>query len=543
MFSFDAQDFEILLSFITFFASTALGALTYTRDRKSWTNRLFGMLAFLIDAYIVVNYISLHPPHSTAVSQLFWIRIVMFTCSFIGPVLLLLVSTFPGRVFSLKKKFFIPVLSLMIISAAASLSPLVFKSIEYPNGSPVPVPGPGIILFLLDFVGLFLVSFGVLIYKYHKAVDQEKSKLLLFLLGVLFTFTLMGVLTVIAVVVLKTSSGVFLGPISFVILSSFVAFAIIKHGLFNIKVITTKILIGILWIVFFSRIFIYESVQQFTIDMVLFLVVFIFGIGLARSVEREVKQKDEASNLAKSLEEANLRLQELDKQKTEFLSIASHQLRTPLSIMKGYLELIKDGGYGKVTKQTIKILDNMDESNEHLVKLVDEFLDISRIEQGRTKYNFEEFDINKMISSVVEELRKRAQDKGLDIKWPKPPIVKIVADEEKVRHVVFNFIDNAIKYSEHGLVKVRVENDGVGLKVTVNDSGFGFEKKDEVNFYQKFYRGENVKHTNVTGTGLGLFVCRKFIEAHGGNVWAHSPGLGKGSEFGFWLPLKPSKIS
>ncbi len=539
MFSFGIQDFEILLSLITFFASTVLGVLTYTRDRKSWTNRLFGILAFLVDAYIVVNYLSLHPPYTTASSQLFWIRIVMFVCSFIGPTLLLLVLSFPGRLFSLKKNFLIPLLFLMFASAGASLSPLVFSSIEYPNGSPVPVPGPGIIVFALDFVGLFLTSFGVLIYKYRKAIDQEKAKLLLFLLGVLFTFTFMGLFTVIAVVIFKTSSGVFLGPISFVILSSFVAFAIVKHSLFNIKVITTKILIGILWIVFFSRIFIYESVQQFIIDLVLFLVVFIFGIGLSRSVEREVKQKEEATSLAGSLEIANLQLQELDKQKTEFLSIASHQLRTPLSILKGYIELIKDGGYGKVTKDTVKILNNMDESNEHLIKLVDEFLNISRIEQGRAKYNFADFNLTHMVDGVVFELSKRAEDKGLKLKWTTKLPYNIIGDEEKIRHVVFNFVDNATKYTEKGNVVVALELDANGVNLTVSDHGFGFGKIDEANFFQKFYRGENVKNTNVTGTGLGLYVCRKFIEAHGGKVWAHSPGLGKGSEFGFWLPLKP----
>lgn len=539
MFIFDPQGLQILLSFVTFFAATALGALTYTRDRLSWTNRFFGILAFLIDAYIVVNYFSLHPPLPTPENQLFWIRIVMFVCSFIGPTLFFLVSSFPGRNFSLKKKYLFSVLTLMLLSAAASLSPLVFKAIEYPKGVPVPIPGPGIIVFMLDFVGLFILSFGVLIYKYRRSEGQEKAKLLLFLLGVLTTFTFMGLLTVIAVVVLKTSAGVFLGPISFGILASFVAFAIIKHGLFNIKIITTKILIGILWIIFFSRIFLYESLEQFSIDVVLFLVIFFFGFGLVRSVSREVRQKEEATSLAESLEIANLKLQELDKQKTEFLSIASHQLRTPLSILKGYIELIKDGAYGKVTKGTADILKNMDESNEHLIKLVDDFLNISRLEQGRAKYSFGDFDINHMIDGVVFELSKKGEDKGLKLSWKNIGALTFNADEEKVRHVAYNFIDNAIKYTEKGDIKILAQPFEQGIKFTVNDKGFGFGKVDEANFFQKFYRGNNVVGTNVTGTGLGLFVCKKFIEAHGGKVWAHSPGLGKGSEFGFWLPLKP----
>ena len=94
----------------------------------------------------------------------------------------------------------------------------------------------------------------------------------------------------------------------------------------------------------------------------------------------------------------------------------------------------------------------------------------------------------------------------------------------------------AIKYSEKGDIKILLTKESGGVAMRVKDGGIGFEKNDEVNFYQKFYRGENVKNTNVNGTGLGLYVCRKFIEGHGGRVWAKSPGLNKGSEFGFWVP-------
>lgn len=113
----------------------------------------------------------------------------------------------------------------------------------------------------------------------------------------------------------------------------------------------------------------------------------------------------------------------------------------------------------------------------------------------------------------------------------------VYCDEEKIRHVVFNFIDNAIKYSEVGNIKVELYPENNGAAVRVRDNGLGFSKIDGANFFQKFYRGENVKGTNVNGTGLGLFVCSKFIEAHHGKVWAHSEGLGKGAEFGFWIPL------
>lgn len=316
-------------------------------------------------------------------------------------------------------------------------------------------------------------------------------------------------------------------------------YAVSRYSLLGKKVIATEVLVGLAEFFVVMDIFFSQSLKDVLLRVIFAIIVAVIGVLLIRSVRKEIQRREEITKLADSLEQANLRLQELDKQKTEFLSIASHQLRTPLSILKGYIELIKDGGYGKITKDTKQILNNMDESNEHLIKLVDDFLNISRIEQGRTKYDFKNFNLSHTVDGILFELCKRAQDKGLKCEWHDGTVFEIVGDEEKIRHVLFNFVDNAIKYSENGKIKINLKPESDGVNVTVCDRGFGFGKVDEANFFQKFYRGENVKNTNVTGTGLGLYVCRKFIEAHGGKVWAHSSGLGKGSEFGFWLPLKP----
>ena len=203
------------------------------------------------------------------------------------------------------------------------------------------------------------------------------------------------------------------------------------------------------------------------------------------------------------------------------------------------VELIKDGSYGKIEPATAKVLDDMDINNEHLVKLVDKLLDITRIEQGRTKYAFAEVDIRSLINEATNDLKIKARDKKIKIDWiaPKKP-KNIFCDQEKIHHVVYNFIDNALKYSDGGVVKVALEEDVDGVAVRVKDRGIGFDKNDEGNFYHKFYRGDNVRTIAVSGTGLGLYVCRKFIEAHNGRVWARSAGLGMGSEFGFWIPAK-----
>ncbi len=531
------QDIEIVLGILTFIASTSLGFLVYKNNKKSATNKLFLFLALFIDLYIFVNYVSLHPPSTDPQVQLFWIRIVMMVCSFLGPILILLVHTFPREKITLRLRYIVSLGILMLSSAVASITPLVFSSINFPEGKPVPVPGPGIPIFFLDFIGLFLLSFIILIVKYRRAKGEEKQKLFSFLLGVIISFSLMGISTVTFVVILKTSAAVFLGPIFPVILMTCIAYAIVKHKIFNVQVFSTQALMATIYIVLFSKIFFSQTLIARVVDAVLFLIVTVVGILLVGSVRREIEQRDQLAALANSLERANLRLKELDQQKTEFLSIASHQLRTPLSIIKGYIELIEDGVYGKLPKKAEPVLVDMNESNERLVKLVDEFLDITRIEQERTKFNFEKLDLKDTIASVLKELSQKSKSKRLVVQTdilPKDTVVDM--DEEKIRHVVFNFVDNAIKYSDKGTIKVSVNEEDSGFCLRVKDQGFGFEKEDEVNFFQKFYRGKNVVGTNVNGTGLGIYVCKKFIEAHGGKVWAKSPGLGKGSEFGFWIP-------
>ncbi len=533
------QEVEIFLGIITFLLSTYLGGVIYFQNRKSWTNRLFMLLAFFIDIYIVVNFFSLHPPTDTPQNQLFWIRMVMVVTSFIGPILLLLVHTFPKEKLRMKKKYLVSLLTLMTVSIYASATTLVFRAIDYPGGEPVPVPGPGIPIFFLDFVGLFALSFIILIYKYRKATGENKKRHLHFLLGVLASFSLMGLTTVTFVWILKTSAGVFLGPIFPVVLMAFISYSIIRHQLFNVKVIATKTVLVLIGILLLSKVFFFDSVLGAVIDLVVLAFFMMFGVFLIRSVKAEIRQKEELEHLAHSLEKANARLKKLDQQKTEFLSIASHQFRTPLSIIKGYIELIEDGAYGRTTKKMQHVLDDMDESNERLVKLIDGFLDITRIEQGRTKYIFNEQDINVTISSVVTELTDRATAKGLTLKWKEnKDLPSVMYDEEKIRHVIFNFVDNAIKYCDKGSINITIAEEKKGVALRVKDTGIGFDADDGNNLFQKFFRSKNAEASNVGGTGLGIYVCRKFVESHKGHVWSESEGVGKGSEFGFWIPRK-----
>lgn len=540
------EQFQIVLGVVTFLLTTYLGCLIFAKNPTSATSKLFIVLAATIDAYIVTNYLSLHPPGGMGESQLFWIRIVMVVTSFIGPVLVMLVHTFPGDRIVMPWRYRIPLIILMLMSALVSMTPYLFTRLEYPGGSPLPKPGPAMPIFFIDFAGLFALSFAILIYRYKKAQGQARVQLRLFLIGVICSFSFMAASALFSIVLFKNSATVFMGPLTSVILMVFIAYAIVRYQLFNIKVIATESLVGILTIILITEGFLARSTSAIAFKTLFAAVVAAIGLLLVKSVKKEVRQREELMVLTDSLQKANtemhaanIRLEELDRQKNEFLSIASHQLRTPLSIFNGYIELLEEGAYGKVEKKTVEALTNMDETNQRLVSLVDEFLDITRIEQGRTKFVFSSVDLVKIIDSVVTELRHklRGKEKDLTISWQKPDMAcEASVDEEKIRHVIFNFLDNAIKYSEHGVITVKIVAEKNGFAISVTDLGLGFEEKDRVNFFQKFYRGKNVEGINVNGTGLGLYVCNKFIEAHGGKVWATSPGLGKGSEFGLWVP-------
>ena len=529
---------QILFGFIAFALNSFLAIVVISKNKKSWTNRLFFNLAILINLYIVVNFLSLNPPVNSPESQLFWIRVVMFVCSFIGPNLILLVHTFPNNNLRIEKKYIVGILILMATSAAASLLPLVFTSITYPNGQPVPIPGPGIAIFFLDFVGLFILSFIILIYRYKKADPAEIIQLKFLLYGVLGSFSLMGLFTVTFVAILKTSSFVFLGPIFPVILMAFIAYAIVKHNLFDLKIIATEALTVTLWIILFSKIFVSPTTEQRLVDILIFSGTLIFGVFLIKSVRKEVEQRHQLEILEKEMLDANVKLKSLDVARAEFISIASHQLRTPPATVKWYLSSIIDGDYGRLTKTVKEQLLKTQNTNNHLISLIEDMLNVSRIERGKMEFLFEPTDTMELAQFAYEQLIPMSIDKKLKLTYlpPKCPLPKVMADKEKLRQVMNNLIDNALKYTKVGTVTVSLEKKAGEIIFKVKDSGKGISPEEQASIFQKYTRGkESIKQS--AGLGLGLYVAKIIIDQHKGKIWAESEGTGKGSSFIFSLPI------
>ncbi|RLC37965.1 hypothetical protein DRH27_03415 [Candidatus Falkowbacteria bacterium] len=260
-----------------------------------------------------------------------------------------------------------------------------------------------------------------------------------------------------------------------------------------------------------------------------------------------LKLEKEVKKATGDLRKANVKLTKLDAAKSEFISIASHQLRTPLTIIKGYISMILEGSFGELTEGEEDSLEKVYESNERLIQLVENLLNISRIESGRLQFNFERMQLEILTHSVCEELETSAKKKGvkLVLKAPKKTLPAIKIDQEKIRQVIMNLIDNAIKYTKKGTVTIYVKKikpsglKGIeeGIEFSVADSGMGITRTDLPNLFKKFSRGTDTSLVHTEGTGLGLFVAKQMIEAHHGKIWAESKGDGKGSRFCFVLPI------
>lgn len=517
----------LIISLLSFL----LGLFVCLYNYKSRLHLLFGLSTCLIGVWIFLNYLL------QITNSIFILRIIYAIAPFIFLSIALWVTSLKYKKF---KKQFVR-FNVLIIFANFFIACLsLFTNYIVKDISNFYNYNTGVLFsYYAIYNVLIFIFYGVYFFREYKYANEIfRNQIKLIMIGIGITAFIASLVSFVLPIFDITSLNVLDSPSS-IFFIFFSVYSIIKYKFLDIKVITAEVFAALLIILNFINLINAKNQDERIENLFIFIATLVFGFLLIRSVDSEIKRREEVTKLAHSLEKANLRLQELDRQKTDFLSIASHQLKTPLSIAKGYLELLSDGAYGKMTPQSKNILKEMDESNEHLVKLVDEFLDITRIEQGRTKFTFEDKNIVDLVGGVVKELRDRATSKKLIIVWKQSKEKKIISmDDEKIRHVVFNFIDNAIKYSDKGKIHVSWLTEKNGVSVRVKDEGFGFEKEDEVNFFQKFYRGKNVDGTNVSGTGLGLYVCRKFIEAHGGYVWAHSPGLGKGSEFGFWIPGK-----
>jgi signal transduction histidine kinase len=249
--------------------------------------------------------------------------------------------------------------------------------------------------------------------------------------------------------------------------------------------------------------------------------------------------QDKVDSATQRLRRANAQLQRLDEVKDEFVSMASHQLRTPLTSVKGYISMVLEGDVGKISAMQRKLLSEAFTSSERMVHLISDFLNVSRLQTGKFILERRATDLAKVVAQEIESLQTTALAHNLKLQYHSPrhfPILYI--DDSKIRQVLMNFIDNAIYYSEPGtviIVKLTVEDGDAVLRV--RDTGIGVPKSEQAHLFTKFFRATNARKQRPDGTGVGLFLAKKVVDAHEGTVVFESVE-NEGSTFGFRLPIK-----
>ncbi len=265
-----------------------------------------------------------------------------------------------------------------------------------------------------------------------------------------------------------------------------------------------------------------------------------YNVKLNINTGDEIQKLAEAFNkTSDALSRLEAQRKELDTAKTDFLSITSHELRSPMTPMKAQLQMLHDEYFGKLTKKQKESLEIITRNADRLDKIIVDFLEISRIEAARLKFNFRKTDIVDTIRDTVKFMQGFANEKNIEFDLDIDKIPKIEADPDRISQVLRNLINNAIKFSkEKSKIKVAAKLKDDYIEFSVRDYGCGLSHPNQIRIFEPFYQVDSASRRRHGGTGLGLAICRGIVESQKGKIWVESKPE-KGSKFSFTLPLEP----
>lgn len=477
-----------------------------------------------------------------AVSALFWVRMLSIGSTLI-PVfyfhwIVYLLGLEKKQRNAVKLTYFLASFFLIF-----SFSNLFVSGVEQKLFFPF-WPNPGILYnFYLVFLYIFSIiySSSLLFKSYRIAKGEDKKRLAYVLTGAVVAFS--GGLSNFFLwynipIVPYGNFLVAFYPVLF-------GYATIKYRLFNVRVITTELFTIAIWIFLLIKVLISVSFNDLVVNLLLFIAVFIFGVLLIRSIIKEFKQREKIEKMAEDIKKAyetekkaKEELQRLDEVKTQFTMATQHHLRTPLTSMRGYIDLIMGGTYGEIPEKLKDPLKKFEISTKRLIKIVNEFLDMSQFQLGKEVVTLSPgVKLEPIIKEIIEELKYEVDSKKLYLILENPDNVhEIKADEEKLKVALFNLIDNAAKYTQKGGVRITVLDVGK-IEIRIRDTGIGIAKEEIPKLFGRtFERGKEAKKVFTTGRGIGLYITGEIIKAHNGRIWVESDGLGMGSTFHVELP-------
>lgn len=522
---------EILLIGITVFSNLFLGFLTILSSKRNPINIFFFLLTFVLNIWIVVNYFSYQ--YTDPGKAFYFAKLVLFFAVLIGYFFYLFIDIFIKNQFSFKPTT-IAITALAVINLFLALNSKFFSGMLVTNGSFKPIVEPWIILFSILPVGIIFYSIFKLARKTISSNSIERNRLLDVLIGSGIMFLFIILFNFILPSFFSNTIFIPMGTLFTIPFTAFTAFAIIKYKLFNVKVIATELITFALWIFILIRGLVAQTTNERIIDGALFIITVIIGILLIRSAMREVRQKEELARL-------NIDLENLLKQRESLVHLVTHKVKGSFTRSKYIFAGLLDGTFGEINPVVKKYAEQGLESDNMGIETVDLVLNAANMQKGLIKYDMKTVDFKELVLNSISEKKVSAEAKGLkietELKENKNDTYNLLGDPIWLKEAVNNLIENSIKYTKEGIIKVGLENGNGKIKLSVKDTGVGITEEDKKNLFTEGGRGKDSVKVNVDSTGYGLYTVKLIVEAHKGRVWAESEGAGKGSTFFVELPV------
>lgn len=541
-----------------------LGLFVFKRTEKNAASYAFLAFAISISIWIFVNFMLRILPSIFLLRISYSLGIVVATAALLWTLYFL-----NKNIHHLIKFVLIP--ASVAISVVTGLSKAVIQNLTsistlgY-NGE----VGPFFFLYSTYFSTIVALIVYYLFTEYRREKILIRSQQILITLFGLFIFAAVSFLvSFILPSFYKTLEYTTIDNFSSSFFLIAIAYAILKYNLFNIKLVLVELAVLLLNMFLLFNVFTSHATADLVLNISVSVFVLMFSVILVRGIYADIRDRERIEELAKEMEIANERLRALEGQKTEFVSIASHQLRTPLTVIKGYASMILEGTFGSLTADARQAIEHLYKASEKVVSLVEDLLTVSRLEQGRMTLHFESVNFVEFTQATLSERIDDASESGIDMTFTAEENKKFTVqiDPNKFKQVILHILDNSIKFTRSpGGIRVSLTEDNITNKIllSVSDTGAGMTAEQILAIFERFnlkvedspVQSENaVKNGDVSvpetppevesalqkrTPGIGLYIAKQIIDAHHGILRIESAGIDRGTTVTVELPKETS---
>lgn len=514
---FDNVRFDLIGVVIAVVGILVLATVVFLRSKNSITSRSFFFFSFITIFWGISNYF-LYKFTDPSISLLA-LRFHIFLTIWHSYAFFQLSYVFPAEKKELPLWHRYGLLPLAFFSSSLLLIPFVFEHVS--NFIPVeevvnPAKSQGIIIAGLVTLSFFTAGIVTLFRRIKDTKGDERRQVMLMFTGMSLTAGLLLLFSFILPIGFKNFDFVPYGALFIFPIIVFTAYAIYIVELFHVKDIFAGMFTFFLATVSLIELVIADTIEQIILRVAVFFLTIIIGIQLVKNTFE--------------IELAN-------EQKSELMSFATHEIRTPITVMRGYASMLLEGDKGEINARVRELLQKIMIAGNDVTTLLSEYLDKSKIELGQLEYIPTTFDVTHTVNEILAIFKIHADHKKVKLTKSISTVKKhfIHVDQARIKEVIINIIDNSIKYTQKGSIIVSVTNEGGNVIIKVADTGVGIGADVMPSLFKEFSRAD-LQKVNILGSGLGLYLAKKFTEAQGGQIWAESEGKDKGAQFYIKFP-------